>query len=146
MRQGLSVSEYGIQVVETGEVITAEDEEDVYRRLGYDFIPPELRENLGELEAARRGELPGLVDVGDLRGDLHAHSTWSADADNTLEEMARTARDRGLLSTWPRRTSHYLRDGRSAAQAEEIAALSRAARTIPDPARRRGQHRARRHG
>ena len=62
------MSEYGIQVVETSEVITAEDEEDVYRRLGYDFIPPELRENLGELEAARRGELPELVDVGDLRG------------------------------------------------------------------------------
>ena len=124
VRQGLSVSEYGIQVVETNEVVTAEDEEDVYRRLGYDFVPPELRENLGELEAARRGELPELVEVDDLRGDLHTHSTWSADADNTLEEMARTARDRGYEYLAATDHSHYLRDGRFAAQAEEIAALN----------------------
>jgi len=124
VRQGLSVSEYGIVVVETNEVVTAESEEEVYRRLGYDFIPPELRENLGELEAARNGALPGLVEVEHLRGDLHMHSTWSTDADDSLEEMARAAQARGYEYVAVTDHSHYLRDGRFAAQGEEIAALN----------------------
>ena len=118
------MSEYGIQVVETSEVITAEDEEDVYRRLGYDFIPPELRENLGELEAARREELPELVDVGDLRGDLHAHPRGRRTRTTRLRRWRATARDRGYEYLAATDHSHYLRDGRFAAQAEEIAALN----------------------
>ena len=124
VRQGLSVSEYGIVVVETNEVITADSEDEVYCRLGYEFIPPELRENLGELDAARRGELPALVETDQLRGDLHMHSTWSTDADHSLEEMARAAQARGYEYVAVTDHSHYLRDGRFERQAEEIADLN----------------------
>src|SRR5581483_6319298 len=79
VRRGLSISEYGVLETETGSVFTARTEEELYDHLGYAFIPPELRENAGELEAARAGELPALVEVGDLRGDLHSHTTWSSD-------------------------------------------------------------------
>jgi DNA polymerase (family 10) len=68
-------------------------EEEVYERLGYFYIEPELREGTGELRAAREGELPELVELGDLRGDLHSHTTLS-DGKNTLEEMADAARER----------------------------------------------------
>jgi DNA polymerase (family 10) len=94
VRRGFSVSEYGITTVETGEVVCAADEEDVYAHLGYAFIPPELRENGGELAAARSGSLPVLVERSDLRGDLHAHTTWS-DGKATLEELVAAARALG---------------------------------------------------
>jgi DNA polymerase (family 10) len=88
------------------------------------FIPPELRENGGELEAARRGELPALVELGDLKGDLHCHSTWSSDGHNTIEEMARGAMDRGYEYLAMTDHSHYLRETRLRSQWEEIAALN----------------------
>jgi DNA polymerase (family 10) len=94
VKEGLSVSEYSITVVETGEELTFADEAGVYERLGYQFIPPELRENSGELEAARRGELPRLVELADVKGDLHSHTTWS-DGRDTLEQMALAASARG---------------------------------------------------
>ena len=93
VKDGLSVSEYSITVVETGEELCYGSEADVYERLGYQFIPPELRENAGELEAARKGELPNLVELADIKGELHCHSTWS-DGKNTLEQIAVAARDR----------------------------------------------------
>src|SRR5256714_837881 len=124
VRRGLSVSEYGIAVVESGEVVTAAEEPAVYERLGYQFIPPELRENAGELEAARRGELPQLVALGDLRGDLHSHSTWSSDGKNSVEEMAAAARDRGYDYLALTDHSHYLRGDRLARQHEELDALN----------------------
>ena len=124
VRRGFSVSEYGVTTVETGAVFAAETEEEVYRHLGYDFIPPELRENSGELEAAREGRLPELVDVGDLAGDMHSHSTWSADGKATIEEMAAAARARGYRYLAVTDHSHYLREGRIEQQAEEIAALN----------------------
>lgn len=65
-------------------------EEEVYQRLDLDFIPPELRENRGEVEAARNGSLPRLLTPGDLKGDLHVHTSWS-DGNNTLAEMAQAA-------------------------------------------------------
>jgi DNA polymerase (family X) len=94
VKQGLSVSEYSITVVETGEELKFEDEGEVYERLGYQFIPPELRENAGELEAARNGDLPKLVELGDVKGDLHCHTTWS-DGRDTLEQMVLAAGARG---------------------------------------------------
>ena len=94
VKDGLSVSEYSITVVESGDELRYGSEAEVYDRLGYQFIPPELRENCGELEAARRGELPTLVELGDVQGELHCHSTWS-DGKHTLEQMALAARARG---------------------------------------------------
>src|SRR5438270_1739891 len=94
VKDGLSVSEYSITVVETEKELRFADEAKVYDRLGYQFIPPELRENAGELEAARRGELPTLVELGDIKGDLHCHTTYS-DGRDSLERMALAARERG---------------------------------------------------
>jgi DNA polymerase (family X) len=94
VKDGLSVSEYSITVVETGEELKFADEEQVYERLGYQFIPPELRENAGELEAARKGELPKLVELADIKGDLHSHTTYS-DGRDSLEQMVLAARARG---------------------------------------------------
>jgi DNA polymerase (family 10) len=94
VKQGLSVSEYSITVVETEKELKFADEANVYDRLGYEFIPPELRENAGELEAARKGELPKLVELEDVKGDLHCHTTWS-DGRDTLEQMVLAARARG---------------------------------------------------
>ena len=92
--RGLSVSEHGITDVESGETELCEAEERVYERLGYAYIEPELREDRGELKAAREGKLPDLIEVGDVRGDLHSHTTLS-DGRNTLEEMAAAGRQRG---------------------------------------------------
>jgi DNA polymerase (family X) len=94
VRRGLHVSEYGIADDDSGETLAYADEEDVYERLGMHFIPPELRENRGELEAARAGRLPKLVELEDIRGDLHMHTVLS-DGRNTLPEMARAAREHG---------------------------------------------------
>ena len=94
VRRGLKVSEHGIQDVETGAVDRAAVETEVYERLGLPWIPPELRENRGELGAARRGALPELVELGQIRGDLHAHTDWS-DGKATLETMVDTAIARG---------------------------------------------------
>ena len=107
VKQGLSVSEYSITVVETEKELKFADEAKVYDRLGYEFIPPELRENAGELEAARKGELPKLVELEDVKGDLHCHTTWS-DGRDTLEQMVLAARARGYgylaVTDHPRRT------------------------------------------
>jgi DNA polymerase (family 10) len=119
-RHGLSISEYGVTTVETGEVVTHATEEELYAYLGYQPIPPELREHAGELEAARAGEIPELVELGDLRGEMHAHSTWSADGKATIEEMARAAKARGYSYLCLTDHSHYLREGRLEAQWAEI--------------------------
>ena len=95
VRRGLHVSEYGIGDDASGQTWRCPTEEEVYERLGYQWIPPELREGRGELEAAARGELPDLVTETDLRGELHAHTTAS-DGRATLEEMAFAARERGF--------------------------------------------------
>jgi DNA polymerase (family X) len=92
--RGLSVSEHGITDSQSGEVTLCATEEEVYERLGYAYVEPELREGRGELKAARANQLPDLVTVEDVRGDLHCHTTLS-DGRNTLEEMAAAARDRG---------------------------------------------------
>jgi DNA polymerase (family 10) len=109
-----------VTTVETGDVFASEDEDAVYEFLGYQPVPPELRENAGELEAARRGDLPVLVELGDLRGDMHTHTHWSSDGKNTLEEMVAGALARGYEYYAITDHSHYLREGRLAAQLEEI--------------------------
>jgi DNA polymerase (family X) len=123
VRRGFSISEYGVTTVETGEVFFSESEDSVYEFLGYQPIPPELRENCGELDAARRRELPVLVELGDVRGDMHTHSHWSADGKNTLEQMVEAAAARGYEYYAITDHSHYLRDGRLAAQLTEIEKL-----------------------
>jgi DNA polymerase (family 10) len=92
--RGLSVSEHGVTETESGAVDLCESEEAVYERLGYSYIEPELREGRGELKAAREGKLPQLIELGDIKGDLHSHTTLS-DGRNTLEEMAEAGRERG---------------------------------------------------
>jgi len=92
--RGLSVSEHGITETESGDVETCETEQRVYERLGYAYVEPELREGRGELKAAREGKLPDLVELADVKGDLHSHTTLS-DGRNSLDEMAEAARDRG---------------------------------------------------
>ncbi|HSO01743.1 MAG TPA: helix-hairpin-helix domain-containing protein, partial [Gaiellaceae bacterium] len=123
VRRGFSVSEYSVTNVETGEEFTAAGEEELYAHLGYAYIPPELRENGGELEAARSGGLPALVERSDLRGDLHAHSTWS-DGKASIAEMAAAARARGHDYLAICDHSQRLRDGKLERQWEEIDALS----------------------
>ena len=123
-RRGLSISEYGVAVVETGEVVTHATEDELYNYLGYDFIPPELRENDGEIAAARARQLPKLVELSDLRGEMHCHSTWSSDGKNSIEEMALESKGRGNKFLCLTDHSHYLRGGRMEAQWQEIAAVN----------------------
>jgi len=123
VRRGFSVSEYSVTNVDTGEEFNAAGEEELYSHLGYAYIPPELRENGGELEAARTGRLPVLVERSDLRGDLHAHSTWS-DGKASIAEMAAAARDRGHDYLAICDHSQRLRDGKLERQWEEIDALN----------------------
>jgi DNA polymerase (family 10) len=92
LRKGLKLNEYGLF---DGDIaLPCATEEAIFQRLGLIGIPPELREDLGEIEAAERGELPRLVEAGDLKGILHNHSTWS-DGKNSIEQMARAAEDAG---------------------------------------------------
>ena len=88
-RMGLSLNEYGITNVESGEVEIFPDEESFYARLGLPWIPPELRAGMWELDAAQQGNLPRLVEARDLRGDLHLHSEWS-DGSDSIETMVAT--------------------------------------------------------
>jgi DNA polymerase (family 10) len=94
VRANLRVSENGILNLENGEVTTCTEEAGVYAALGMQYIPPELRSGLDEIELARAGALPELVKSSDLRGDFHMHTEWS-DGDDTLEEMIVAAAARG---------------------------------------------------
>jgi DNA polymerase (family 10) len=92
-QRGLKINEYG--VFKGDQSVAGASEESVYGSVGLPWIPPELRENRGEFDAARAGRLPTLVEVADLKGDLHAH-TKATDGRNTIQEMAAAARARGL--------------------------------------------------
>jgi len=94
LKLGLTLNEYGLYRLEGNERVAGESEEEVYEKLGLAFIPPELRENCGEIEAAAERRLPKLVQLSDIRGDLHMHTT-ETDGRATLEEMAKTARGLG---------------------------------------------------
>ena len=93
-RQGLSLSEHGIST-STGEEQHFKDEQSLYRTLGLEWIPPELREDHGEIQAAQAGKLPKLITVEHLRAELHSHSTWS-DGRLTIREMVSAAMQRGI--------------------------------------------------
>jgi DNA polymerase (family 10) len=93
-RMGLKVSEYGVFREDNNERVAGEKEEDVYKVVGLPWIPPELRENRGEIEAAIDGRLPRLVELKDIKGDLHVH-TKATDGGHSIEEMAEAAIARG---------------------------------------------------
>jgi len=93
-KKGLKVSEYGVFDEKSGKRIAGATEEDVYRAVGLPWIPPELRENAGEVEAALKGKLPDLIEQDAIRGDLHAHTDWS-DGHHPLEKLVEAAEARG---------------------------------------------------
>jgi DNA polymerase (family 10) len=95
VRKGLKLSEYGLFQVDDGSLIVSETEEEVYERLGLPWIPPTLREDRGEIDAALAGELPDLFTVRDIKGDLHTHTNLT-DGVSSLAEMLAAARERGL--------------------------------------------------
>ncbi|MEX3916363.1 DNA polymerase/3'-5' exonuclease PolX [Paraburkholderia sp. BR10872] len=125
--RGLKINEYGVFCGQTR--IAGETEESVYASVGLPWIPPELREDRGEIEAARDAALPALIARNDLRGDLHAHSSAS-DGHATLREMALAARERGLsylaITDHSKHVAmaHGLDAARLAAQIEEIERLN----------------------
>ncbi|RLI70588.1 DNA polymerase III, partial [Candidatus Heimdallarchaeota archaeon] len=95
IKKGFKLSEYGLFYKKTGKQVAGSDEKQIYKKLGLDYIPPELREDTGEIQAAQSHKLPKLVELKDIKGDLHCHSKWS-DGDNTIEEMAVAAKKLGL--------------------------------------------------
>ncbi len=129
VKMGLSVSEHGIKDTETGKVQKHQTEAQVYKRLGLRYIEPELREGRGEIKAAADGKLPKLVELDDVRGDLHSHTTLS-DGKNTLEEMVEAARAKGYgyFAVTDHSASHGFGDHVTPKQLEErieeIAALN----------------------
>ena len=95
IKRGLTLSEYALLRLEDNVVVAAATEQEIYNALDLDYIPPELRENCGELEAAAKHTLPQLIVRSDIRGDLHMHTTES-DGSNSIREMAEAAITRGL--------------------------------------------------
>jgi DNA polymerase (family 10) len=94
LKMGYTLSEYSLASLETEKPVAGTSEEDIYSKLKLDFIPPELRENQGEIDAAESHCLPKLLELSDIRGDVHMH-TVETDGRNTIEEMAEAARERG---------------------------------------------------
>ena len=94
MKLGLTLNEYGLFRLDNEQRVAGATEEEIYKALGLDFIPPEMRENQGELEAAAEGKLPHLIELSDMRGDIHMHTT-ATDGRATLEEMAAAAQHMG---------------------------------------------------
>ena len=106
LKRGMTLSEYALLRLEDNAIVAAASEEEIYNALGLDYIPPELRENSGEIDAAAKKMLPQLIVRNDLRGDLHMHTTES-DGTNSIREMAEAAIARGLeyISTSPSLTT-----------------------------------------
>jgi len=127
VRMKLKLSEYGLFDVASGELIVSRTEEEVYRRLGMAWVPPELREDAGEIQAAIRGKLPDLVTGGDIRGDLHTHTDLT-DGVASLEEMVTTAAARGyayyaVTDHAPDLVMQRMTSEKMLAQREEVRAL-----------------------
>ena len=126
VRRGLRVSENGILNLESGDVITCTEEGGVYDALGMQFVPPELRQGLDEVDRALAGEIPRLIELADLRGDFHMHSTYS-DGDDELEAMIAAAAQRGYayhaMSDHSQRGSFGMTPERLREQRARVAAL-----------------------
>ena len=127
VRKGLKLSEYGLFEAKSGRLVVAETEEEVYDRLGLPWIPATLREDRGEVEAALRGELPDVVMLEQLQGDLHTHTDLT-DGLATIEDMLAVARELGysyyaVTDHAPDLAMHRMTDAKMLAQRERIAAL-----------------------
>ncbi|HEY6767495.1 MAG TPA: DNA polymerase/3'-5' exonuclease PolX [Candidatus Sulfotelmatobacter sp.] len=94
LKMGYTLNEYSLATLEGNQPVAGKIEEEIYARLGLDYIPPELRENLGEIDAAQNHALPNLLTQPDIQGDVHMH-TVETDGRNTIEEMAEAAKERG---------------------------------------------------
>src|SRR5215471_19113845 len=128
VRQQLKLSEYGLFDAESGELIVSRTEEEVYERLGLAWIPPMLREDTGEIEAARLGELPNLVAEQDVRGDLHSHTNLT-DGAASLADMVAAGRARGceyyaITDHAPNLVMQRMTDEKMLAQREQVRQLS----------------------
>ncbi|MEU7056423.1 DNA polymerase/3'-5' exonuclease PolX [Streptomyces sp. NPDC046197] len=129
VRQGLKLSEYGLFDVDSGEAVASRSEEEVYARLGLPWIPPTLREDRGEIEAALRGELPEVVTERSIRGDLHTHTDLT-DGLAPLEAMVEAAAERGyayyaVTDHAPNLYMQRMTDEKTLAQRERLRALDR---------------------
>jgi DNA polymerase (family X) len=127
VRAGLKLSEYGLFEVESGDLVVSQTEEEVYERLGLPWIPPTLREDGGEVDAAIKGELPRLVQLGDLRGDLHSHTDLT-DGIASLEDMVAAAAAHGweyfaITDHAPNLFMQRMTDEKMLAQREAVHAL-----------------------
>src|SRR5271170_4864488 len=94
LKRGYTLNEYALARMDDGSVVASRTEEEIYAALGMDWIPPEMRENNGEIEAAEAHRLPTLIELSDIRGDVHMHTT-TTDGKNTIQEMAEAAIARG---------------------------------------------------
>ena len=94
LKMGYTLNEYSLADLKTGQAVAGKTEEEIYAKLNLDYISPELRENLGEIDAAEKHTLPSLITLSDLQGDVHMH-TVETDGRNTIEEMAEAAKARG---------------------------------------------------
>ncbi|MFY9743910.1 MAG: DNA polymerase/3'-5' exonuclease PolX [Candidatus Sulfotelmatobacter sp.] len=94
LKLGYTLNEYSLADLKTGKAVAGKSEEEIYAKLNLEYIPPELRENLGEIDAAEKHALPDLITLEDLKGDVHMH-TVETDGRNSIEEMAEAAKERG---------------------------------------------------
>ncbi|MFI0368697.1 DNA polymerase/3'-5' exonuclease PolX [Actinomadura sp. 1N219] len=134
VKAGLKLSEYGLFDAESDELIVSETEEEVYERLGLPWVHPTLREDAGEIEAALAGELPRLVTVDDLRGDLHSHTDLT-DGVASLEDMVAAAHARGLeyyaiTDHAPNLVMQRMTDEKMLAQRDQVADLQKQYRDL----------------
>jgi DNA polymerase (family 10) len=128
VRRKLKLSEYGLFDAETGGLIVAQTEEEVYARLGMQWIPPTLREDMGEVAAALKGELPRIVTLDDVRGDLHSHTSLT-DGQASLEDMVTAARASGyeyyaITDHAPNLVMQRMTDEKILAQREQVRRLA----------------------
>jgi DNA polymerase (family 10) len=134
-KKGLKLSEYGITDSRTNELEKFATEEAFYKRLGMQYIPPEIREDRGEIELAEKGQVPKLIELSDIKGDLHVHTDWS-DGQDSLEDMAQAAKALGYEylaitdHSVGRGIAHGLSEERLRQQIEEIGRLNKKIRGI----------------